>query len=653
MRAGRVTRIALGAIALTVALVLAPAAEARPKVHPSGHALGLVTHGHAGQAPSLVALTSPLDYHGGPVVHRMTVRTIFWEPLGHTFPDSTYKTLVNRFYMDVAHDSGLTNNPYASVVQYPDGIGPAAYRSTFAGSFTVSDALPLSGCADPLLSGDPCLSDQQLTAEISKVMADNGLSPRDGDYYALYLGPHIVDCAPTDGGPPQCSSNTYCAYHSSFTEGTNPANVLWANEPYPDPAGCDTGATPNADQAADDIIDTSSHEQNETVTDPLGTGWWDDITGEENGDKCNFDFGGPPNPAGNVTINGNPYLIQQEWSNDGMACVLSYTDPIAGTFTIAPATNAEAGQQVAFTASTADTAGSIGIYRWSFGDASSALTSSVNTSTHTFAVPGTFTVSLTAGDDTRAGGSDQLVTIRPGPSAAFTSPASLPSGSPAAFDGSGSSSSSAITTYAWSFGDGQSASGAAAATTHAYAHPGTYQVTLTVTDAVGVSASMQHPVTVTNRPPKALVTTSSAKVVAGRAVSFDGRASSDPDGSIASYAWSFGDGSSASGPTARHIYRHSGLLTVNLTVHDNSGATASTSLRVRVTTAPACIVPGLRGLSLRQARSRLTASHCSLGRVGHAHSARVAAGHVLSSSPARAAHRAHGARVSVTISSGP
>ncbi len=144
MRAGRVTRVALGAIALTVALVVAPAAEARPKVHPSGHALGLVTHGNAGRAPSLVALTSPLDYHGGPVLHGMTVRTIFWEHRPgrcHTFP-AGYKTLVNRFYTDVAHDSGLTSNPYASVVQYPDGIGPAAYRSTFAGSFTVHDPLP-------------------------------------------------------------------------------------------------------------------------------------------------------------------------------------------------------------------------------------------------------------------------------------------------------------------------------------------------------------------------------------------------------------------------------------------------------------------------------------------------------------------------------
>lgn len=663
------TTVVVSVTALTVA-VPSLAAATHLRIHPSGHALGEVARAESALAPSLLALTSPpLDYHGGSVLHDMTVRTIFWAPPGFAFPNALpdYKALVNRFYTDVAHDSGLTTNPYATVVQYPDDIGPAAYRSTFAGSFTVHDPLPNSDCSDPAYpgpagTGPPCILDQDLTAEIAKVMADNGLVPHSGDYYALYLPKGIVDCAP---GGTECSSNTYCAYHASFTIGANPVSVLYANEPYPvQPSvdlilgSCDTGATPNGNQPADDIIDTSSHEQNETVTDPLGDAWWVDTPGTnygfENGDQCNFDFGHkPPIPSDYDTINGNTYLIQREWSNDGSACVSSYTDPIAGSFATTPTTGAEAGEPVGFTASTADTAGSISIFRWSFGDGTAAVSSSANTSLHTFAAPGTYDVFLTAADSTRAGGSNQTVTIRPGPAAAFTAPASLPSGSPAAFDGSGSSSSSAITTYAWSFGDGQSASGGAAATTHSYAHPGTYQVRLNVTDAVGVSASVQHAVTVTNRPPKALVTSSSARVVAGRAVSFDGRASSDPDGSIASYAWSFGDGSSASGATARHVYRHSGLLTVTLTVYDNGGATASMSLRVRVTAAPACIVPGLRGLTLQKARTRLNASHCSLGHVGHAHSTRVATGHVLSSSPGRAAHRAHGARVSVTISTGP
>jgi PKD repeat protein len=660
------TVIAVGLVAFGGGVPAAGAA-AHPRTHPSGRALGLVPHG-AGRAPSLVALTSPpLDYHGGAVIHGMTVRTIFWEPSGHAFPDDAntatgYKALVNRFYTDVAHDSGKTTNPYASVVQYPDGTGPALYRSTFAGSFTTTAPLPADGCSDPLLSGNPCLSDAQLTGEIANVMAAHGLAPKDGDYYALYLGPNIVDCAPDTGGPAQCSSNVYCAYHSSFTEGANPANVLWANEPYPDPVGCGTGATPNGNQLADDIIDTSSHEQNETVTDPFADGWWVDdpggkTDGFENGDLCNFDFGLPLGGSGttrwNSVINGNNYWIQREWSNDGLACVTTYADPIAGTFTTSPAANAEAGQQVGFSASTADGLGAISIYRWAFGDGSGTESSAANTTTHAFATPGTYHVFLTAADSTRAGGSDQFVTIRPGPSAAFTAPSSLPSGSAATFDGGGSSSSSAISTYSWTFGDGQSVSGAAAMTSHAYAHPGTYTVTLAVTDAVGLSASVQHSVTVTNRAPTAVATASAASVGAGSPVTFNGRGSSDPDGTIASYLWSFGDGTSASGSSVSHTYHAGGSFTATLTVRDNNGATDTATVVVHVAPPPPCVVPSLQGLTLSKARKRLSSAHCTLGHVGHAHSAKVAAGHVLRSSPARATHRAHGARVSVTISSGP
>ncbi|MBL8483230.1 MAG: PKD domain-containing protein, partial [Rhodocyclaceae bacterium] len=63
---------------------------------------------------------------------------------------------------------------------------------------------------------------------------------------------------------------------------------------------------------------------------------------------------------------------------------------------------------------------------------------------------------------------------------------------------------------------------------------------------------------------------------------FDGSGSSDPDGSIASYAWSFGDGSTATGMTATHRYNSGGNYTVTLTVTDNRGSTAQRSITVSV-----------------------------------------------------------------------
>jgi PKD repeat protein len=56
-------------------------------------------------------------------------------------------------------------------------------------------------------------------------------------------------------------------------------------------------------------------------------------------------------------------------------------------------------------------------------------------------------------------------------------------------------------------------------------------------------------------------------------VAFSSSGSFDPDGSIQSYAWSFGDGSTATGSTASHTYTEAGAYAAVLTVTDNRGAT--------------------------------------------------------------------------------
>jgi len=65
-------------------------------------------------------------------------------------------------------------------------------------------------------------------------------------------------------------------------------------------------------------------------------------------------------------------------------------------------------------------------------------------------------------------------------------------------------------------------------------------------------------------------------------VAFNGAASTDSDGTIATYAWTFGDGKTGTGATASNTYAAAGTYTATLTVTDNRGATGTTTRTITV-----------------------------------------------------------------------
>ena len=81
-----------------------------------------------------------------------------------------------------------------------------------------------------------------------------------------------------------------------------------------------------------------------------------------------------------------------------------------------------------------------------------------------------------------------------------------------------------------------------------------------------------------NQSPSASFTTGTS----GLTATFDASSSNDPDGTIAGYAWSFGDGTTGNGVNPSHTYATSGTYNVTLTVTDDNGASANTSDSVMV-----------------------------------------------------------------------
>jgi len=237
-----------------------------------------------------------------------------------------------------------------------------------------------------------------------------------------------------------------------------------------------------------------------------------------------------------------------------------------------------------FSDQSSDPDGSVTSWQWTFGDGTAGSTA--QNPSHTYSAGGSYTVTLTVKDNQNASSSPvshtvQVTAPNQPPSAAFTSSCT---GLACSFSDQSSDPDGSVTSWQWTFGDGTSGS-TAQNPSHTYSAGGSYTVTLTVKDNQNASSSpVSHTVQVTapNQPPSAAFTSSCT----GLACSFSDQ-SSDPDGSVTSWQWTFGDGTS--GSTAQnpsHTYSAGGSYTVTLTVKDNQNASSSPVSHTVQVTAP-------------------------------------------------------------------
>lgn len=216
---------------------------------------------------------------------------------------------------------------------------------------------------------------------------------------------------------------------------------------------------------------------------------------------------------------------------------------------------------------------------------------------------GQITQNLSAGQHTlrveyfdQSGHAEAHFTWQQYPQAIIGTPSVALTGQAVQFSAAGSLDyDGSIVRYQWDFGDGTSVYEQNA--THTYSFPGVYTVQLTVVDDQGLVDSISQVIKVEDarsQYPVAVISGVSSGFMGQRLV-FDGSYSFDRSGGkITGYIWDFGDGTSATGALAPHVYARPGLYPLTLTVINDKGLPYSTNLAINIATPekPQAVISG-------------------------------------------------------------
>ncbi len=513
-----------------LAAVLAFTSTADARVVPvEGQLYGV--QGHATVLEETYDPFSSLEYGGGPVMGTNNTYAIYWDPAVLRPGDpgrpgkyhGDWQQLINQFLTDVGANSGDLGNVFSLTPQYTETNGTrATYSSTFRGGAVDRDMYPSDGCTDPapgLNRNFACFTDAQLRTELKNYLANNQIHAGLGTIFYLLTPPNVTICTDTGGASGHCSDSTkvkpwkemaeppslaeeaeeesykrsFCSYHS-FTSTASAEPLLYAVIPwvagsygakfhpemlpnfpnYRNGSDCQDGSgieqEPNSVELspdgysdhglADILINQVAAEQFATITDPTLNGWNEPLSGNEAPDQCRDWFEAPPIVQGsgspdehteaghyfNQIINEHDYYLNTEYNQ-------------AAQYYAYPGLRCELHNNLVPSFTTADP--------------------------------------VNSGDVVGFDGAESDITLEQS-----ADPTTLPNAQP-----------QYRATFSWNFGDGtpvvsgtgfsgpNASSSLYASVFHAYQYGGTYQATLTVTDAAGNVASVSHPITVDGPPP--------------------------------------------------------------------------------------------------------------------------------------------------------
>jgi hypothetical protein len=283
---------------------------------PTGHVPGVpptsVEPAKPGPIGETVVTGNGINYHNGPVmkgnpVHAYIIWYGNWAGTGSN--TAATRSLIEHFLGTI----GGSNIEKVNTT-YGDTTGNVSGNVSFAGSTIVSSSTNLS--------------DAGVQTQVNNAIT-SGRLPRDtnGVYFVLTSS----NISETSGFCTQ-----YCGWHTHASLGGSDIKYSFVGNPDRCPSGCEAQRTgPNSPASgvggADGMANVISHELEEAISDPDLNAWFDS-SGQENADKCNFNFGATStctstsicSAAGkaaaakfNQTFGNNDWLLQQNWRNSG------------------------------------------------------------------------------------------------------------------------------------------------------------------------------------------------------------------------------------------------------------------------------------------------------------------------------------------------
>jgi PKD repeat protein len=262
-------------------------------------------------------------------------------------------------------------------------------------------------------------------------------------------------------------------------------------------------------------------------------------------------------------------------------CVIKAQNQLPSAYPNGPYT-CKVSQKIQFNSTGSfDPDGKIIEYLWNFSD---GVTVSEKNPIHTYSTPGTYKVFLTVIDDDHAKNTtstEVTVTENLPPKPIIDGPTSGEAGKILIFDGTNSlDSDGEIIRYLFDFGDNTLSYESRAS--HIYTTPGKYTITLTVIDNHGLNEKAAINCTIfENKPPEIIsdgpYQGSEDKVIEFNPVIYD------PDGTVTSVVWNFGDGTTSNKFTPTHIFSNPGIYLITVTLTDNLGKKSSITTNAYIT----------------------------------------------------------------------